>query len=75
MPENLSLLTLPSDAPELTPVENVWQYLQSKKLAALFSMVTTPSVIDACCTAWDRFAKDPETVTSITSRSWGEVNV
>jgi transposase len=31
--DNLSLLTLPPYAPELNPVENVWQYLRSNKLA------------------------------------------
>lgn len=32
------------------------------------------AIVDACCTAWNFFANDPETVTSITSRSWAQVN-
>lgn len=32
VPENISLLTLPPYAPELNPVENVWQYLDRKSV-------------------------------------------
>src|SRR4051794_4012391 len=33
VPENLTLLPLPSYAPELNPVENVWEYLRQNKLS------------------------------------------
>ena len=33
VPDNITLLTLPPYAPELNPVENVWQYLRGNKLA------------------------------------------
>ena len=33
VPDNLSLLTLPSYSPELNRVENVWQYLRANWLA------------------------------------------
>ena len=32
------------------------------------------AIVDACCTAWNRFANDPNTVTSITTISWAQVN-
>jgi hypothetical protein len=32
-PDNLTLLLLPAYAPELNPVENVWEYLRKNKLA------------------------------------------
>ena len=32
VPSNITLLHLPPYAPELNPVENVWQYLRSNKL-------------------------------------------
>ena len=32
VPENVTLLPLPSYAPELNPVENVWEYLRQNKL-------------------------------------------
>ena len=31
-PDNISLLRLPPYAPELNPVENIWQYLRRNKL-------------------------------------------
>ena len=73
IPDNLSLLTLPPYSPELNPVENVWQYLRANWLAiSVFDSYDT--IVDACCSAWNRFANDPVTVTSITTRSWAQVN-
>ena len=73
MPDNLSLLTLPPYSPELKPVENVWAYLRANKLAiSVFD--SYDDIVDACCNAWNFFANDPNTVTSITTRSWAQVN-
>jgi hypothetical protein len=73
LPDNISLLRLPSAAPELNPVENVWEYLRSNWLAiSVFD--DYDAIVEACCAAWNRFAQDPDTVTSITSRSWATVN-
>ncbi len=72
LPDNLALLTLPPYSPELNPVENVWQYLRANWLAiSVFD--NHDAIVDACCTAWNRFANDPNTVTSITSRNWAKV--
>ena len=73
VPENLSLLLLPPYAPELNPVENVWQYLRANWLAiSVFDGYD--AIVEACCAAWNRFVSDPATVSSITERSWAEVN-
>ena len=73
VPDNISLLHLPPYAPELNPVENVWAYLRANKLAnSVFN--TYDDIVDACCTAWNFFANDPEAISSITSRSWAKVN-
>ena len=73
VPENLSLLLLPPCAPELNPVENVWQFLRANWLAiSVFD--GCDAILDACCAAWNRFAGDPAAVTSITARSWAEVS-
>jgi transposase len=72
LPHNISLLRLPPAAPELNPVENVWQYVRSNWLAiSIFD--DYDAIVEACCLAWNRFAQDPDTVTSITSRSWAKV--
>ena len=73
VPDNITLLTLPPYAPELNPVENVWQYLRSNKLAStVFDGYA--DIVDKCCTAWNFFAEDTKTVASITTRSWARVN-
>ena len=74
VPENISLLTLPPYAPELNPVENVWQYLRGNKLA-ITVFDSYDAIVDACCIAWNFFASNSDTVTSITSRSWAEVSL
>jgi transposase len=33
VPDNITLLPLPSYAPELNPIENVWEYLRSNQLS------------------------------------------
>jgi hypothetical protein len=73
VPDNVSLLVLPPYSPELNPVENVWQYLRANWLAiSVFD--DYDAIVDACCHAWNHFAEKPETVSSITSRHWPQVN-
>lgn len=71
MPDNLSLSP---NAPELEPVENVWQNLRSNKLA-ITVFDGYDALVNACCPAWNFFANDPEANASITYRSWAEVNI
>ncbi len=69
VPSNISLLTLPPYSPELNPIENVWAYLRSNKLAhRLYETYT--QIVDACCDAWNSFIAAPEVVRSITQRQW-----
>ncbi len=64
---------MPPYAPELNPVENVWQYLRANWLAiSVFDGYD--AIVAACCAAWNRFADDPAAVASITSREWAQVN-
>jgi hypothetical protein len=73
VPDNISLVLLPSYSPELNPVENVWQYLRANWLAiSVFD--DYDAIVAACCTAWNRFADHPSLVSSITSRQWAHVN-
>jgi hypothetical protein len=72
-PDNLTLLLLPAYAPELNPVENVWEYLRKNKLAnTVFDAYD--AIVDACCKAWNFFANDPAAVASITSRAWANAS-
>ena len=48
MPENITPIWLPSRAPELNPVENVWQYLRQTWLSnRVFE--TYDDIVDAAC--------------------------
>ena len=69
VPDNITLLKLPPYSPELNPMENVWQYLRSNKLA-ITVFDTYNEILDKCTDAWNFFAKDPKRIISITHRDW-----
>lgn len=73
VPANISLLIQPPYAPEINPVENVWQYLRQNKLA-ITVFDDYDHIVDKSCQAWNFFADDKAVVASITSRQWAEVN-
>jgi putative transposase len=71
LPDNISLLPLPSYSPELNPVENIWQFLKQNHLAnRVFD--TYADIVDACCDAWNALIEQPERIRSIASRSWAK---
>ena len=73
VPDNITLLKLPPYAPELNPMENVWAYLRSNKLAiSVFD--SYDEILDKCQNAWNFFANDPNRISSITHRDWITVN-
>ncbi|WGS17274.1 IS630 family transposase [Bradyrhizobium sp. ISRA463] len=72
-PENITLLQLPPYAPELNPIENVWQYLRANKLA-ITVFDDYDDIVAKTCEAWNFFANDPDRIASITSRTWATVN-
>ena len=72
VPKNLTLLFLPSRAPELNPVENVWQYLRQTWLSnRVFD--TYEAIIEAACEAWIRLMDQPQAITSIAMRDRAHV--
>lgn len=67
VPANPSLIFLPSRAPELNPVENVWQHLRACWLAnRVFD--TYDNIIETACDAWNRLVAQPKAITSIGMR-------
>jgi len=73
VPSNVSLLRPPPCAPDLNPIENVWEYLRTNKR----SMVVGNgyhAVVQACCDAWNWLMADPTRILSITTRNWAQVN-
>ena len=71
VPDNISLLKLPSYSPELNPVENVWQFLRQNHLSnRVFSGYT--AIVEACCTAWNALVAAPKRLRSLTERTWAK---
>lgn len=72
MPKNITPIFLPSRAPELNPVQNVWQYLRQNWLSnTVFD--TYDAIIEAACEAWQKLLAEPQTITSIGMRQWAHV--
>ena len=72
VPKNITLIFLPSRAPELNPVENVWQYLRANWLSNRVFQ-TYEEIIEAACQAWRNLIAQPEAITSIGQRDWAHV--
>jgi hypothetical protein len=74
LPDNIVLLPLPPYAPELNPMENVWDYLRANKLSAGV-WDSYDEILEACADAWNWLVNDPSRIRSIGSREWATVNV
>lgn len=73
VPNNITIILLPSRSPELNPMENVWQYMRQTWLSnRVFE--TYHDILDAGCTAWNRLIAQPQTITTIGSRKWANVD-
>ena len=69
VPHNITLLPLPAKAPELNPVENVWQFLRENGLSnRIFTSYT--DILDHCCAAWNKLTEQPWRIMSIGLRDW-----
>ena len=72
-PKNITIILLPSRAPELNPVENIWQYIRSNWLSnRVFD--DYEAILDAGCEAWNKLLAQPETIKSIGMRDWALVS-
>lgn len=74
VPDNITLLALPPYAPELNPMENVWEYLRANTLCNRV-WDNYQAIVEACRKAWDFLITDPERIRSIGNRPWTCVNV
>ncbi len=69
IPENITLMPLPPRAPELNPVENIWQFMRDNWLSnTVFK--SYDDIVDHCCFAWNRLIDQPWTIMSIGTRKW-----
>ena len=65
VPENVTLVPLPPDSPELNPVERVWLYLRERFLSHRV-LDGYAAVLDAACRAWNALADEPGRLASLT---------
>ena len=69
IPDNLTLLPLPSKAPELNPTENCWQYMRENWLSNRI-FTSYADILDHCCEAWNKLVDRPWLIMSIGLRDW-----
>ena len=69
IPSNITLMFLPPRAPELNPVENIWQFMRDNWLSnRIFK--TYDDIVALCCEAWNRLIDQPWKIMSIGRRKW-----
>jgi transposase len=69
VPQNITIVLLPSKCPELNPQENVWQYLRGNWLSNRV-FASGRDIVDHCCDAWNKLIDQPWTIMSIGLRDW-----
>jgi transposase len=69
VPDNITLLPLPSKSPELNPVENIWQYIRDNWLSNRIFR-SYEDILDHCCHAWNKLIDRPWQIMSIGLREW-----
>ena len=69
VPENITLVPLPAKAPELNPVENVWQFMRENWLSNRV-FTSYADILDHCCAAWNKLTDQPWRIMSIGLRNW-----
>ena len=69
VPANISLLPLPPRAPELNPMETVWQFMRDNWLSNRV-FASRDDIVAHCCDAWNKLVEQPWTIMSIGLRDW-----
>lgn len=57
VPDNVTLVPLPSYSPELNPVERLWLYLRERYLSHRL-LDDYDAIVDACCRAWNQLTAE-----------------
>jgi transposase len=73
IPDNITLMPLPPRAPELNPVENIWQVLRDNWLSNRIFQ-SYDDILDPCCDAWNRLIDQPWKIISIGLRDWAHAS-
>jgi hypothetical protein len=69
VPKNITIVPLPSRAPELKPVENIWQFMRNNWLSnRVFN--SHDEIVALVCEAWNKLVDQPWKIMSIGRRDW-----
>ena len=69
VPDNITIVPLPSKCPELNPQENIWQFMRDNWLSnRIFK--SYEDILDHCCYAWNKLIEQPWKIMSIGTRDW-----
>lgn len=69
VPANITLMPLPAKAPELKPVENIWQFMRDNWLSNRV-FTSYDNIVDHCCEAWNKLIDQPWHIMTIGRRKW-----
>ena len=69
VPGNITLVPLPAKAPELNPVETIWQYMRDNWISNRI-FTSYPDILDHCCEARNKLTDQPWLIMSIGLRDW-----
>lgn len=69
VPDNITLMFLPPKAPELNPVENVWQFMRDNWLSNRI-FLDYDDIVAHCCASWNNLVNQPWKIISIGMRDW-----
>ena len=69
VPDNITLIPLPSYSSELNAMEQVWQWMKEHYLSNI-SFKDYDEIVDKVCECWNMFCSKIEVVKSLCLRSW-----
>ena len=69
IPHNITLMLLPPRAPELNPVENIWQFMRDNWLSNRVFR-SYDDIVNLSCEAWNKLIDQPWKIMSIGRREW-----
>ncbi|MBO6754981.1 MAG: transposase [Roseibium sp.] len=69
VPDTITIPPLPPKAPELNPVENIWQFMRDTWLSNR-TFKSCEQIVDLCCRAGNKLTDQPWTIMSVGVRDW-----
>ena len=68
-PDNITPMRLPPYAPEVNPIERVWEHLKERCLSQRL-LNDYDAIVTATCIAWNKLRDDPGRIASLTWIPW-----